>query len=107
MKLKKKGKTLKIDLESSCTIIDVEAHADLLRSLPAGIDRIHLRIDDVTELDTAYLQCLYALKKEAEIRNIELNTTGKSKALDHACKLYGLEKIFPFSNQKKSKGKRR
>ena len=106
MKLTKKGKTLKIDLEASCTIIDVEAHTDLLRSLPADIDRIHLKIDGVTELDTAYLQCLYALKTESERRDIQLNTIGKSKVVDHACKLYGLEKIPPFSTQKRKKKKR-
>ncbi len=98
---------MKIELPPSCTIIDVEAHTDLIRSLPNEIDRIHLRIDDVTEMDTAYLQCIYALKKETENRDITLCTTGKSKVVDHACKLYGLEKIPPYSTPKKRKSRKK
>jgi anti-anti-sigma regulatory factor len=93
MKLSTRGKTLNITLGEACTIIDVEAHAEQIQKLPSSINRIHVNIRSVAELDTAYLQCIYALKKEADEAGIALQTSGKNKIVDHVCRLYGLEKM--------------
>ncbi len=93
MKLSSDDKTLTVTLSEECTIIDVEADTDLLRAVPDNINKIFLNIDALKELDTAYLQCIYSLVKEAQERNISINTTGKSKIFDHVCRLYGLKKI--------------
>ena len=103
MKLSTKGKTLNITLGGECTIIDVEAHTDLVRSRPKTIEQIYLKIDGLTQMDTAYLQCLYSLKKEAEHRHISIQIQGKSRELDHICRLYGLEAIRTSSGKKKKK----
>jgi len=103
MKLSINGKRLTVTLGKECSIIDVEAHTDLIRTLPEKINRIHLKIDDLAEMDTAYLQCIYSLKKEAEENAVEMHTTGNSKLFEHICRLYGLEKITCFSPEKKKK----
>lgn len=96
MKQKLTKKTLELILDEECTIIDVEAHTDSIREFPEGIERVHVKIDMVKEMDTAYLQCLYSLKKEVEEKHMTLETTGKNKLIDHVCRLYGLEKISPY-----------
>lgn len=101
MKLSSDDKTLTVTLGEECTIIDVEAHTDLIRAIPDNINKILLNIDALKELDTAYLQCIYSLAKEAQERNISINTTGKSKIFDNVCRLYGLKKIEAFQPQKK------
>lgn len=102
MKLSTKGKTLSITLGAECTIINVEAHANLIRTLPEKITQILLKINAVAEMDTAYLQCIYSLKKEAQKQNILLFASGKSREFDRVCRLYGLEKIEAFSSIKKN-----
>lgn len=103
MKLSTNGKRLTVTLGRECSIIDVEAHSDLIRTLPEKINRIHLKIDDLAEMDTAYLQCIYSLKKEAQEKQIVMQTTGESKVFDHICRLYGLEKIPCCSPEKRKK----
>lgn len=103
MKLSINGKRLTVTLGRECSIIDVEAHSDLIRTLPEKVNRIHLKIDDLAEMDTAYLQCIYSLKKEAQEKQIVMQTTGNSKVFDHICRLYGLEKITCFSPEKRKK----
>lgn len=93
MKLSSDDKTLTITLGEECSIIDVEADTDLLRAVPDNIKKIFLNIDALKEMDTAYIQCIYSLVKEAQERNISINTTGKNKIFDHVCSLYGLKKI--------------
>ena len=106
MKQKLTENTLELILDEECTIIDVEAHTDTIRELPEGIEQVRVNFDMVKEMDTAYLQCLYALKKETKEKNIAMQTTGKNKLIDHVCRLYGLEKIdlyFPAGNPDKQK----
>ncbi|MBF0200798.1 MAG: hypothetical protein HQK66_05705 [Desulfamplus sp.] len=91
MKLTTKGKILKLILNEECTIIDVEEHTEFIRNLPDKIEAVHLKVDGVREIDTAYLQCIHALKKEADGKNIAFETIGRSVIIDHACTLYGLE----------------
>ena len=101
MKLSSDDKTLTVTLGEDCTIIDVEADTDIIRAIPDNINKILLNIDALKELDTAYLQCIYSLAKEAQERNITIQTTGKSKIFDNVCRLYGLKKIEAFQPQKK------
>ncbi len=101
MKLTTRGKTLKITLGETCSIIDVEAHTELLRNMPSLVTRIVLNIRSIAELDTAYLQCIYALKQEADASGIAIQTPGKNNLLDHACRLYGLKALD--SSETKSK----
>ncbi|MBF0232244.1 MAG: hypothetical protein HQK65_04300 [Desulfamplus sp.] len=106
MKLSTKGKILTITLGSECSIIDVEEHTDSIRVLPDNIKQIHLKTNDIVEIDTAYLQCIYALKKEAEEKNIAMQIIGKSKVFEHTCRLYGLETIASLSSTKEKKLKK-
>jgi len=101
MKLAKENNTLTITLAEESTIIDVEAHTDLVRAIPDNINTILLKIDALKELDTAYLQCIYSLVKEAQERSITIQTLGKSKVFDHVCRLYGVMRIENSESQER------
>ncbi len=82
--------TLKITLLSECTIADVEAHADRLRSQIGGVERVELNAQALEEIDTAYLQLLLSLKATMDEMDARFSLAGLSSVLDEALKLYGI-----------------
>lgn len=81
---------LSITLPSECTIADVEAHADKLRSQISGVRRVELNAKALEEIDTAYLQLLLSLRSTLDERDIDFSLADLSDVLDEALKLYGM-----------------
>ena len=82
--------TLRITLPCECTIADVEAHTDRLRSQIGGVERVELEAEALEEIDTAYLQLMLSLKSTLDEVNIPFSLSGSCSALDEALRLYGM-----------------
>lgn len=82
--------TLRITLHSQCTIADVEAHTDRLRSQIEGVERVELNAEALEEIDTAYLQLLLSLEATLDEMDVHFSLSGLSSVLDEALSLYGI-----------------
>jgi len=90
MIIEKEQDTTILVLASECTIADVEADADKIRSLiNTHPGRIEVQAGPLEEIDTAYLQLLLSLASTAEHWDIPLSFVNTPDALKKACELYG------------------
>jgi anti-anti-sigma regulatory factor len=87
---KSEDRTLRITLPSECTIADVEAHTDRLRSQIGGVERIELNAEALEEIDTAYLQLLLSMKATLDEMDVHFCLSGLCTVLDEALRLYGV-----------------
>lgn len=91
MKKNKQKNTLTVSLSSACTIAEVEADFDTIRSLPEEIETINIKAGAVEEVDTAYLQLLLSIKQTAQERGILFRVKEASDEISDICSLYGVE----------------
>ena len=77
-------------LSAECTIADVEADTDKIRSLiNTRPGRIEVQASAMEEVDTAYLQLLLSVALTADHWNIPFSVSNSPEALRKACALYG------------------
>jgi ABC-type transporter Mla MlaB component len=92
---KNDGATILV-LAAECSITDVEADTDKVRSLMnTRPGRIEVQAGSLEEIDTAYLQLLLSLAYTAEHWDIPFSVSNAPDALRKACALYG-ENISVF-----------
>ena len=77
-------------LPAECTIVEVEADADKIRSfINTRPGRVEVQAGSLEEIDTAYLQLLLSLASTAERWDIPFSVSNTPDALRKACALYG------------------
>ena len=91
MKLHKRNGILTITLDGTAIISQVTADHNMLCSwLKKGdVQHIIVKLAELTELDTAWLQLLLVLAKMAETEGIEFKYEGQSEELDRLMGCYG------------------
>ncbi|MBF0398601.1 MAG: STAS domain-containing protein [Desulfobacterales bacterium] len=89
MNLSIDNRTLKINLFSTCNIIDVYEHTNQIRANIDNIERIEIDASLVEEIDTSYLQLLLSLKATAKQSNIIFNANF-SPEIKKISEIYGM-----------------
>ena len=84
---------IKVVLIGECTIAEVEADTDKLRSrfAQSRIDGIEVSVKGLKELDTAYFQLILSLKANAHDLGVPFSLSDESDVLREVAELYGLE----------------
>ena len=84
-------KAARISLEGEMTIFQAATLKDLLLDALSAGDALEVDLSHVIELDTAGVQLMLMLQREAHETNRELRWTGHSHAVLHVLRLLGLD----------------
>lgn len=79
-----------LTLPGTCTIAEVEAAADKLRSMPDDVTALKIDAAGVSEMDTAFFQLLLSLKATMEIRGKPFQMSAESSEVRGLYELYGV-----------------
>ncbi len=90
MKVKKSGNKVIFTLGRECTIADVEAHTEKLRSMLKDGMKIEVDAGDVEEMDTAYFQLLLSLKASSDQSGAGFFIADMSDRVREVFDLYGV-----------------
>jgi hypothetical protein len=77
--------------EPECGIAEAVGDYEIIKNIPGELKEIRLISDQIKEMDTGYFQLLLSVKSMAAEKNIAFTVSGKSRALDEVCRLYGQE----------------
>lgn len=84
---------IRVALVGECTIAEVEADADKLRSrfAQSRIDGVEVSVKGLKELDTAYFQLILSLRASAHELGTPFSWLDESNLLAETAELYGVE----------------
>ena len=80
-----------VDLESNCTIVEVEEDTDKFLSVAESLVSMEVRTSAVQEMDTAYFQLILALQTLCRQNEIPFSISDKNEAIGEICTLYGAD----------------
>ena len=84
----------RLALASDLTIYHAEAHKDALLAALAGTERLELDLSAVGEIDTAGLQLLILIKREARAHDKRVTITGHSTSVRQVIDFCNLAAAF-------------